>query len=289
MHFFEEQLNCKDKATEESNNMENCRNTSIFYVANGLKPDEHVPILRLGSEVRRFQGDPVPSPTTLERIHRASLRKKEDRILKLQETIDASIDREDRLRAQLESFGLVQERREEGGDSLELLVSNLNQEIRDLKQAKDDCRKIGTFTKLAGRYTAAREEMKMETRIPQIRRLMRKILGGCDDDAALRFPGSDISAGLRLLLSFGFGLNLDAQVPVREEQLEFLVLGRPPYSIIETLINAAVCTWVFESNFPSSDHETGNLSLFSKYRELIASQGSLVSPSSLSYYQNLCF
>lgn len=78
--------------------------------------------------------------------------------MELEETIKAKEAKFDELRTQLDSFGSVQERQQEGGVSLELYVFNLNQEIRDLKRAKDDCRKIGTFTKLAGSYEAAREE-----------------------------------------------------------------------------------------------------------------------------------
>jgi hypothetical protein len=236
--------------------------------------------LRLGSEIRQLQRDRDPSPTTFERIHRAALRKKDEKIMELEETIKAKEAKFDELRTQLDSFGSVQERQQEGGVSLELYVFNLNQEIRDLKRAKDDCRKIGTFTKLAGSYEAAREEMNMETQVPLIRRLMKKILGGCDDDTKLQVPGPNLTAGLRALLSFAFWL--DDQTPLRKEQFESLLSNRPPYSIIETLIEAAVCTWVFESDFPNFAQQPAVLDLFTKYRELIAAQGkSILSPSLL--------
>jgi hypothetical protein len=233
--------------------------------------------LRLGSEIRQLQGDPVPSPTALERTHRAALRKKDEKIMELEETINANEEEFDQLQTQLDSFRSVQERRQEGGDSLEFLVSNLNQEIRHLKRAKDDYRKIGTFTKLVGSYEAARQEMRMETQVPSIRRIMKNILGGCDDDTTLKIPGPNLTAGLRALLSFGFGL--DDQTPLRKEQFESLLSNRPPYSIIETLIEAAVCIWVFESGFPNFAQEPAVLDLFTKYRELIAAQGkSILSP-----------
>jgi hypothetical protein len=199
------------------------------------------------------------------------LRKKDEKIIELEETIKANEAKFDELHTQLDSFGLVQERRQEGGDSLELLVSNLNQEITHLKRAKDDCRNIGTFTKLTGSYEAARQEMNMETQIPRIRRLMKNILGGCNDDTTLQVPGPNLTAGLRALLSFAFWLN--DQTPSRKEQFELLLSNRPPYSIIETLIEAAVCTWVFESDFPNFVQQPGVLDLFRKYRELIAAQG----------------
>jgi predicted transport protein len=201
------------------------------------------------------------------------LRKKDEKIMELQETINANEEKFVEFQTQLDSFVSVQERRQEGADSLELLVSNLNQEIRHLKRAKNDSRKIGTFTKVAGSYGAAREEMHMETQVPTVRRLMKNILGGCDDDTTLKVPEPNVSAGLRALLSFGFGLGLDDQTPVGKEQLELLISSRPPYSIIETLIEAAVCIWVFESDFPNFGQEPGGLSLFAKYRELIAAQG----------------
>jgi hypothetical protein len=268
----------KEQLTLEKNELEACRTnekndtSSVVSTSKDDGPHKLTP-LRLGSEIRRLQGDPVPSPTTLERIHRAALRKKDEKIMELQETIDANEEKFDEFQTQLDSFGSVQEWRQEGAESLEFLVSNLNQEIRHLKRAKDDSRKIGTFTKLAGSYGAAREEMHMETQVPTIRRLMKNILGGCDDDTTLKFPGLNVSPGLRALLSFGFGLVLEDQTPLGKEQFELLVSNRPPYSIIETLIEAAVCTWVFESDFPNFDHMPGSLSLFTKYRELIASQG----------------
>jgi hypothetical protein len=229
--------------------------------------------LGLGSEIRRLQGDPVPSSTTLEQIHRAALQKKVEKIIELQEALSANEEKFVDFQTQLDSFGSVQERQQEGEDSLKLLVSNLNQEIRHLKRAKDDCRKIGTFTKLAGRFDAAREEMHMETHVPTIRRLMKNILGGCEDDTTLKIPNLNISVGLRALLSFGFGFELDDQTLLGKEQFELLVSNRPPYSIIESLIGAAVCTWVFESSFPSFEQGSGDLSLLSKYREIIATQG----------------
>ena len=268
----------KEQLTLEKNELEACRTnekndtSSVVSTSKDDGPHKLTP-LRLGSEIRRLQRDPVPSPTTLERIHRAALRKKDEKIMELQETIDANEEKFDEFQTQLDSFGSVQEWRQEGAESLEFLVSNLNQEIRHLKRAKDDSRKIGTFTKLAGSYGAAREEMHMETQVPTIRRLMKNILGGCDDDTTLKFPGPNVSPGLRALLSFGFGLVLEDQTPLGKEQFELLVSNRPPYSIIETLIEAAVCTWVFESDFPNFDQLPGSLSLFTKYRELIASQG----------------
>jgi hypothetical protein len=271
-----QQLVVEDNELEPSSENENNNNVLTVSISEDRGPHEFTS-LRLGSEIRQLQKDPVPSPTALERIHRATLRKKDEKIMELEEIIMANEAKFDELQTQLDSFGSVQERRQEGGDSLELYVSNLNQEIRHLKMAKDDCRNIGTFTKLAGSYEAARQEMNMETQVPSIRRLMKNILGGCDDDTMLKFPGPNLTAGLRALLSFGFGL--DDQTPLRKEQFESLLSNRPPYSIIETLIEAAVCTWVFESNFPNFAQQPAVLGLFTKYRELIAAQGkSLLSP-----------
>jgi len=274
------QLVAEDSELEPSNENGDDNNVLVISISEDRGPHEFTS-LRLGSEIRQLQRDPVPSPSALERIHRAALRKKDEKIMELEETIKANEAKFDELQTQLDSFGSVQERRQEGGDSLELLVSNLNQEIKHLKRAKDDCRKIGTFTKLAGSYEAARQEMNMETQVPSIRRLMKNILGGCDDDTTLKVPGPNLTAGLRALLSFGFGL--DDQIPLRKEQFESLLSNRPPYSIIETLIEAAVCTWVFESDFPNFAQQPGGLDLFTKYRELIAAQGkSILSPPLLN-------
>lgn len=270
-----QQLVVEDNELEPSSENEN-DNVLAVSISEDRGPHEFTS-LRLGSEIRQLQRDSVPSPTALERIHRAALRKKDEKIIELEETIKANEAKFDELQTQLDSFGSVQERRQEGGDSLELLVSNLNQEIRHLKRAKDDCRNIGTFTKLVGRYEAARQDMNMETQVPIIRRLMKNILGGCDDDTTLKVPGPNLTAGLRALLSFGFGL--DDQTPLRKEQFESLLSNRPPYSIIETLVEAAVCTWVFESDFPNFAQQPAVLGLFTKYRELIATQGkSILSP-----------
>lgn len=113
----------------------------------------------------------------------------------------------------------------------------------------------------------------METQVPTIRRLMKNILGCCDDDTMLKVPGPEISPGLRALLSFGIEIESDDQAPLGKAQFELLISNRPPYSIIESLIEAAVCTWVFESDFPNFEQEPGDLSLFTKYREIIAAQG----------------
>ena len=182
-----QQLVVGDGELELSCENENDNGVLAVSISEDRGPHEFAS-LRLGSEIRQLQRDPVPSPTALERIHRAALRKKDEKIMELEETINANEARLDELQTQLDSFGSVQERRQEGGDSLELLVSNLNQEIRHLKKAKDDCRNIGTFTKLVGSYEAARQEMNMETQVPSIRRLMKNILGGCDDDTTLKVP-----------------------------------------------------------------------------------------------------
>jgi hypothetical protein len=260
----------EDGELEKSSENEKDNNGLAVSISEGRDPHEFTP-LSLGSEIRQLQRDPVPSPTDLERIHRAALRQKDEKIMELEETIKANEEKSDELQTQLDSFGSVQESRQEGGDSLEFLVSNLNQEIRHLKRAKDDCRNIGTFTQLVGTYEAARQEMNMETQVPSIRRLMKNILGGCDDDTMLKVPRPNLTAGLRALLSFGFGL--DDQTPLQKEQFESLLSNRPPYSIIETLIEAAVCTWVFESDFPNFAQQPTVLGLFTKYRELIAAQG----------------
>jgi hypothetical protein len=276
-----QQLVVEDSELEPSNENETDDNVLTVSMSEDRGPRD-LTALRLGSEIRILQRDPVPSPTVLERIHRAALRKKDEKIMELEEIMKANEAKFDELQTRLDSFESVQERREEGGDCLELLVSNLNQEIRHLKRAKDDFRNIGTFTKLVGSYEAARQEMNMETQIPNIRRLMKDILGGCNDDTTLKVPGPNFTAGLRALLSFGFGL--DNQAPLQKEQLESLLLNRSPYSIIETLVEAAVCTWVFESDFPNFAQQPVDLGLFTKYRELIAAQGKLILPPPLMHY-----
>ncbi|KAM3149919.1 hypothetical protein ABEW05_009780 [Botrytis cinerea] len=212
----------------------------------------------------------VTSPTTHERIYRAALRKKDEKILKLQETIDAKDEKFNALQTKLDSYRLVEERQQEGNDSIRLLVSNLHQEIEHLKAAKDNCRRIGTFTKLAGRHTQSRNDMQIEKKILIMRRLMKNILGDYDDDAILKIPDSDISVDLSALFSFGFGLADHTRVS--KEQIAALTSNRPPYSIIETLLEAAVCTWVFESHFPNFDQNPKSLSLLTTYRDIIATQ-----------------
>jgi hypothetical protein len=258
--LLKKQLVLEDDGLEPSSAKEKSNSLPAVSPPKGHGPHEFAH-LRLGSEIRQLQGDPLPSPNTLERIHRAELRKKEEKILELQETIDANKERFDEFQTQLDSFGSVQD------------VSNLYKEIAHLKRAKDDSRKIGTFTKLEGSYGAAREEMHMETQVPTIRRLMKNILGCCDDDTTLKVPGPEVSLGLRLLLSFGFGFGLDDQTPFGNEHFKLLVSNRPPYSIIETLVEAAVCIWVFESSFPDFDQGPVALNLLTKYRDLIAAQG----------------
>jgi hypothetical protein len=272
-----QQLVVEDSELEPSSVNENNNNVLAISIPEDRGLHQFTS-LRLGSEIRQLQRDPVPSPTAFERIHRAALRKKDEKIMELEETIKVNEAKFDELHTQLDSFRSVQERQQEGEVSLELHVSNLTQEVRHLKRAKDECRNIGTFTKLAGSYEAARQEMNMETQVPRIRRLMKNILGGCDDDTTLQVPGPNLTAGLRALLSFAFWL--DDQTPLRKEQFESLLSNRPPYSIIETLIEAAVCTWVFESDFPNFAQQPAVLDLFTKYRELIAAQGKsmLLSP-----------
>ncbi|TGO25011.1 hypothetical protein BPAE_0089g00150 [Botrytis paeoniae] len=216
------------------------------------------------------QEDLVSSPTTHKRIHRAALRRKDEKILELQEEVNVKEDKLNVLQTKLDSYRLVEERQQQGNDSIRLLVSNLHQEIEHLKSAKDSCRRIGTFTKLAGRYTQSRNEMQIERKIPVMRRLMKNILGGCDDDATLKIPDSDVSAGLSALFSFGFGLA--DQTRISKEQVAALISNRPPYSVIETLVEAAVCTWVFESTFPNFDQNPKSLSLLTTYRNIIATQ-----------------
>lgn len=227
----------------------------------------------------------MPSPATLERIHKASLRKKEVEIIGLKETIRANKEKFKEFEIQLDSFESVQEMRQEGEEPLEVLVSNLNQEVRHLKSANDECRKIGTFAKLAGRYNAARGEMHMNTQISIIRSCMKSILGNYKDDASLNVPSFKVSNGLNKLLSFAFCLNY--QTTLGKKQFEMLISNRPPSSVIENLVEAAVCTWVFESEFPYFQQACGDLSLLTKYRELIVAQGKsniTTSLNNLSHY-----
>ncbi|TGO56251.1 hypothetical protein BCON_0080g00080 [Botryotinia convoluta] len=233
----------------------------------------------LRKKSHQSQEDLGSSPTTHERIHRAALRKKDEKILELQEAVNAKEDKLNILQTKLDSYRLVEERQQEGNDSIRLLVSNLHQEIEHLKAAKDSCRRIGTFTKLAGRHTQSRNEMQIERKIPIMRRLMKNILGGCDDDATLKIPDSDVSAGLSALFSFGFGLT--DQTRISKEQVAALISNRPPYSVIETLVEAAVCTWVFESTFPNFDQNPKSLSLLATYRNIIATQDGAIALKNL--------
>ena len=57
---------------------------------------------------------------------------------------------------------------------------------------------------------------------------MKNILGGCNDDTTLKVPGPNLTASLRALLSFGFGL--DDQTPLWKEQFESLLSNLPLYS-----------------------------------------------------------
>ncbi|KAF5871500.1 uncharacterized protein Bfra_008018 [Botrytis fragariae] len=240
----------------------------------------------LRKKSHQSQEDLVSSPATHERTHRATLRKKDEKILELQEEVNAKEDKLNVLQTKLDSYRLVEERHQEGNDSIRLLVSNLHQEIEHLKAAKDSCRRIGTFTKLAGRHTQSREEMQIERKIPIMRRLTKNILGGCDDDATLKIPDSNVSAGLSALFSFGFGLA--DQTCISKEQVIALISNRPPYSVIETLVEAAVCTWVFESSFPNFDQNPKSLSLLTTYRNIIATQDGAIALKNLelaSHYE----
>lgn len=107
----------KEKPVPEDNEVEPTSKNEKD--SNPSAVEDHGPLefapLRLGSEIRRLQGDPVPSPTTLERIHKVALRKKEEKIMELQDIINANKEKFDELQTQLDSFGSVQERRREGG------------------------------------------------------------------------------------------------------------------------------------------------------------------------------
>jgi hypothetical protein len=218
-----------------------------------------------------LQGDLDQSPTALERIHTAALQKKDEEITKLKAIVVTYEGEVDDLKNELKTFRIVQETRQEGGDSFLHHMSDLYNQIRDQRIAIDFYLKNGTFTKLAGKYKIGRQEMDMETQVPNIRQTMKKILGGCDDDMILRFPGTNLTAGLLGLLSFGLGLNI--QEPFRKEQFESVILSRTPYSVIETLIGAAVCTWVLEYDFPKFTQSLAASGLLAKYRELITAKG----------------
>ncbi|TGO68804.1 hypothetical protein BELL_0807g00020 [Botrytis elliptica] len=138
---------------------------------------------------------------------------------------------------------------------------------------------MGTFTKVAGRHTQSRNEMQIERKIPIMRRLMKNILGGWDDDATLKIPDSEVPVDLSALFSFGFGLA--DQTRISKEQAAALISNRPPYSVIETLVEAAVCTWVFESTFPNFEQSPKSLSLLATYKNIIATQASNYVPGTL--------
>lgn len=193
--------------------------------------------------------------------------------MELQDLIDEKVETINRFQVQLDSLASLREGDQTGLGYLEVHVAQLNLEINHLKIAMEKIRKRGTFTKLAGAYVIAREEVKIESQIPRIRHTMKDVLGSCNDDVVVKYPGLHISPGLRKLLFFGLGSNFGDQTPFAQELFDLLVSNRPPYTFIGSLIDTSVCNWVLKSSFPKFDQEVGDLSLFKQYRELIATQG----------------
>ena len=85
----------QDSELEPSSENEKDNNVLAVSISEDRSPHEFTS-LRLGSEIRQLQRDPVPSPTALERIHRA-LRKKDEKIIEFEETIKANEEKFDEL------------------------------------------------------------------------------------------------------------------------------------------------------------------------------------------------
>jgi hypothetical protein len=66
----------KETFREKENEKDN--NVLAVSISDDRNPHKFTS-LRLGSEIRQLQRDPVPSPTALERMHRAALRKKDEK------------------------------------------------------------------------------------------------------------------------------------------------------------------------------------------------------------------
>lgn len=232
---------------------------TFFYENDEVSP------LRLTSRTQELQEDPGPSPASLERMNKAALRKKEEKITELEQIITSHEEKAVELRNKIDSFRAVQ-----NGDAQQI-VFHLTQEVQSLRMAKEGYLRIGKFAALKGNYGAARKEMNMELQVAGIRHHMKNIVGAFDDEITLRYPGPNPTAGLRALLSSSF--KLDDQVWLEKEQFDEFLSNYTPYSFIETLMGAAVCTWVLESSFPDFAKPARSLDLGETYRKLLVAQG----------------
>lgn len=198
-------------------------------------------------------------------MNKTALQMRDENIIQLEQTIATYERKAIELRNKLDSFRAVQD------GNAQQIVFHLTQEVQSLKKAKEQYQRIAKFAALNGNYGAARKELDIEVHIAGIRHHMRNIVGGFDDNIILRCPGPGSTATLRGLLSFGFGL--EDQVSFDEEQLQQCLSNHTPYTVIETLMEAAVCTWVLDSSFPDFAKQTGTLDLGVTYRKLLVAQG----------------
>ncbi|CAG8959267.1 hypothetical protein HYFRA_00012625 [Hymenoscyphus fraxineus] len=230
-----------------------------------IRTDEDPTTLRLGIQIQKAQRYPKLSPESLETLHRAEIRKKDNKITKLEEKITIYEEKSADSRTKRDSFRVA-----ENGD-VHQAIYQLTQEIKSLKTSKEEYMRTRKFAALKGDYGAAYQEMNMEETIAGIRHDMKNVVGDLDDEIALRYPGAKPTAGLLALLASGFGF--DDEILLTKSKFDDFVSKYSPYQVIETLMEAAVCTWVLESSFPDFGKPAGSLDIGATYRKLLVAQG----------------
>ena len=154
-------------------------------------------------------------------------------------------------------------------DSPMEVIYRQERDIGQMRKELRDRHTLGTFTSLAEEEIKCGNFDEMESRMLTVGESTKQILYACDDPELYTDIDLEQASDLRPLLCRSLGM--DSHVFVSSAELNQSILRLSPQAVVRAVAAAALCEWVFETDFPNFARKAPLI--LSTYREHLMNQG----------------